>query len=172
MKTNISLIYVFVIGGILLSCENADDTNKEIIESNFYKNARISDVYPYIETGDMVVFNRYYMKEDLKEVADDEYSEDLYFEVAADIDSFNYHDSELLDLNINWNRYCFCAFADTLILKNGNITGSKNNNIWEISVDLVFQEGFQYSEDSLVMGELYSQVFNGKFSEKEIPKAR
>ncbi|MFT6866740.1 MAG: hypothetical protein ACJA08_001575 [Cyclobacteriaceae bacterium] len=113
MKKLIYLITFCAFSILISSFKNADDATIGTIKLDFYNNAQISNFFPDIQDGDNIVFNRYYLKDDVKDVADDEYAENFYFEVPSGLESFDFHGDNLLGLNIHFKR-SFFAFIQIL----------------------------------------------------------
>lgn len=129
---------------LLMSC----DTNPSKLENNYYENARISSEYPFLVAGDSVVLHRYYQAEDEEQVADDEYSEDLYVQIPADISSFDYDADALKSLKISFHPHCFCIPTLGQIINDGSLKGEKSGSKWKVSGFVKIQSILQYDADS------------------------
>ena len=94
-----------------------------------------------IESGDHRVFQYSYEANDNPRISDDEYWEDIYFEIPSDVEEFEYRDAEMLDQNLVFQPSCFCLIETVLITK-GSIKGKRlSDNRWEIEMDIAFEWG-------------------------------
>ncbi len=122
-------------------CGFDDDTvnpAEEVLD--FYTNAQVSSQYPFAASGDKVVFHRNYVRPDNANIADDEYSDDLFFEVSNPGDSFEFSGEELTTLKPIFLYYCYCAYTEKAALIGGSISGTKKSATeYEVDVDLTFE---------------------------------
>ncbi len=161
---NLFFSIVFTIA--LISC---NDTNPSKIETNYYSNADLRFEYPHVIAGDSVVFKRYYVAEDEKNIADDEYAEDIFFTIPTGIESFDYSDAELEQLKIDVKKYCFCGPSNGIEIVDGSISGKLSNNKWQIDADFNFTPLYQVSEDSFMTSALENRTFSASFIKSDIP---
>lgn len=91
-----------------------------------------------IISGDKLVFAYEYVKNDKENIADDEYTEYIYFEIDPAAESFNFQDSELSDAALIMRPVCFCV-PGLGIPVSGTLSGSKiNDNRWQVDMDVLF----------------------------------
>ncbi len=91
-----------------------------------------------IISGDKLVFAYEYVKNDKENIADDEYTEFIYFEIEPSSESFDFQDSELSDAALIMRPVCFCV-PGLGIPVSGSLSGSKiNNNRWQVDMDVIF----------------------------------
>jgi len=91
-----------------------------------------------IVSGDKLVFQYQYTANDDPRIADDEYTENIYFEIDPSLDRFSFTDSELADANLVIQPICFCPpTVHQLIV--GTLSGErKNDGSWEITLDIKY----------------------------------
>lgn len=144
MKNNILTILIFL---CMLSCTKK---SKETYSYTFQENSqlRIEPIFEgsYMKNGTVIngnnlVFSYEYVADDAENIADDEYSEIIRFEIDPALTEFSYSDNELDEINAVYSEYCFCHFVDES--KNtspqGTISGKKiSNTQWQISIDVTF----------------------------------
>jgi len=114
--------------------ENAQLTIEPYYEGSYMKNGTVTQ-------GNNLVFTYRYEAEDEINVADDEYSEVIQFEIEPTSNEFDYSDNELVGIKAVYTESCFCDFTDET--KNtspqGNIRGKKiSETEWDISIDVTF----------------------------------
>lgn len=143
---NSALIFICFIG---ISCSN-DDVNKAEYSFEFVENSglTINTVdesymkYGVIEEGGKTVFKYRYTAEDDEQIADDEYSEYIYFEIEPDVTNFLIEDEGLIDAKVTLTKACFCFFgydSEKDVAPKGSISGEKrSDNQWEIELNVTF----------------------------------
>ncbi len=145
MKKTI-LLFTFL---FFVSC-NKNEENLDTYSYTFKKNSTLKITsndalymkYGIVEKGENVVFEYRFDAHDDKEIADDEYSETIRFEIDANLNKFSYLNEELETSKVVFTKYCFCSFEND-ITKNvnptGKISGKKTSkNQWEIDLDITF----------------------------------
>lgn len=132
----------------VLSCSTNDD--EDIYTYEFFNNSELSIIqiddsymkYGTVSTGDNLVFKYSFIADDEEEIADDEYSEFIHFEVDSSLDSFLLEDTELETAKIILTKSCFCFFPDDEeknVVPTGSISGEKiANDKWRITFDVTF----------------------------------
>ncbi|MFI1770758.1 hypothetical protein [Thalassobellus citreus] len=143
MKKYLLLLFVTV----FFSC--SDDLNKEVYRYEFYENSDLSVVeveWTYLKSGvisdgNKVVFEYTYVAADDEQIADDEYSESIFFEIDSSLDSFYFEGDDMLNAKTTLSKYCFCHFQDEEknVVSVGFISGEKiSDNRWNINFDVTF----------------------------------
>lgn len=145
MKKYLLLLFL----SFILSCSTNNDEG--IYKYEFFKNSELSISqiegsymkYGTISTGDNLVFKYTFIKDDEKQIADDEYAEFILFEVDSNLDSFLIEGTDLESSKAILTKSCFCYFPDGDDEKNvapsGSISGEKiANNKWRINLDVSF----------------------------------
>lgn len=100
-----------------------------------------------IESGDMRVFHYQYIANDQANIADDEYSENIYFEIDPSLENFSFQDAQLADVNLIVQPVCFCLPVIYQPLK-GSLSGErKSDDTWKVNLDVEYDDG--YSTQSL-----------------------
>jgi hypothetical protein len=98
--------------------------------------------YGIIESGENLVFEYRFDAYDEEQIADDEYSETIRFEIDSKLDKFSYSDDELLNIKAVFTPYCFCYLPLTEsknVDPKGTISGEKtSNNEWKIKINITF----------------------------------
>jgi hypothetical protein len=136
---------------IYTSCSKENEEyNEEYFLYNFLENKQLnietSDgsymKYGNIQEGSNLVFEYEFSAEDAVNIADDEYSESIRFEINPLLTEFNYEGSELSDIEAVFSKSCFCFFdydSDKDVPPTGTISGEKiSNTEWNISIDVTF----------------------------------
>ena len=105
----------------------------EITESD-----RINSVE--IKPGDNLVFQYEYVKNDNPNIADDEYTERIIFEIPANIDSFVISGEDLKKSNAVFGVFCFCLDHGYFWIDDGCIKGEKvDDKHWNIAINISAQ---------------------------------
>lgn len=146
---NLKLIGLLIFIGIHSSC-SSDDSNQDLYTYTYFDESELtlasSDdsymVYGSIESGENLVFEYIFEAHDEENIADDEYSETIRFEIDPTLEQFSYSDDELLNIKTVFTQYCYCYFALT-DSKNvnpiGTISGEKiSENEWKININVTF----------------------------------
>tara|TARA_B100000768_G_scaffold102680_1_gene95560 strand:+ start:162 stop:656 length:495 start_codon:yes stop_codon:yes gene_type:complete len=135
---------------VLTSCSKENKENEEYFLYNFSENKQLNIEtydesymkYGNIEEGSNLVFEYEYSAEDAVNIADDEYSESIRFEINPLLTEFNYEGSELSDIKAVFSKSCYCFFdydSDKDVPPTGTISGEKiSNTEWNISIDVTF----------------------------------
>jgi hypothetical protein len=90
-----------------------------------------------IEGGDKLVFNYTHTFKDCKNIADDEVSEILVFEIPKTDNSFDVSGAALGTINCHSQVSCYCANVNAIAIKTGKIKGTKiAANKWVVEVDV------------------------------------
>jgi hypothetical protein len=90
-----------------------------------------------IKSGENLVFHFEYIKHDNPLILDDEYVEDIYFEVKPAGNSFVISTEDLKKAGVLFGRGCFCADGGYHRINQGCIYGYKiNDRTWNISLNL------------------------------------
>ncbi|MFK7921992.1 MAG: hypothetical protein AB8H47_08545 [Bacteroidia bacterium] len=93
-----------------------------------------------IVNGDKLVFKYLYTADDEDYIADDEYTENIYFEIDPEVESFSFRDEEMADIQLTIQPICFCV---PLIYEPriGSLSGKRlNNTTWEVSLDVSYEQ--------------------------------
>lgn len=157
MKRNLIILFSL----FLLSCSS--DNIGDSYSFEFYKksNLEVREVensymkYGNISEGGNLVFKFSFIAAEEESIADDEYSEYIYFEINQGLNSFSVEGEDLLLAKTILTKSCFCFFADD-IEKNvspiGAISGKKiSNNKWKITFDVIF-----YGNESRSFEEIFT----------------
>lgn len=101
-----------------------------------------------ITAGTQLVFEYEYIKNDKENIADDEYTERIYFEIDPELSSFNFRDADLEGINLVKQPICFCIpILWTPV--SGTLTGEKlTETTWQVEMDVVFEREGETSESS------------------------
>jgi hypothetical protein len=90
-----------------------------------------------IESGDKLVFNYTHTYRDCKNIADDEGSELLVFEIPKTDNSFDVSGAALSTINCHSQLSCFCTNVNAIAINTGKIKGTKiAANRWMIDADV------------------------------------
>jgi hypothetical protein len=111
--------------------------------------------YGAVETGENLVFEYRYDKDDVELIADDEYSEYLQFEINSALDEFSYATDEISNIDIVFSKVCYCYFPFDAQKDNsptGTISGKKiSNTMWNIKIEMTF-----YGSDTRIIEENFN----------------
>jgi hypothetical protein len=165
-KTHSKMKNSFIVCMVILSfsLSSCDETNGSITKNIYFENSQLNSALPLVRDGENLVFHHFYQADDEENIADDEYSENIYFELASGVTSFEIKDAGLEDLKFAYYPLCFCAPVDSTVLTGGTITGEKNGNNWKINVAVTLLPFYQYDADSSFAGDPIIKSFAGTFS--------
>jgi hypothetical protein len=108
-----------------------------------------------IEDGNSLVFEYSYIYNDKPGIADDEYSENIKFEVEPDSSCFLISDDILNSSTAVFGKSCFCADYGYHWITGGCIKGSKiSENEWQIDMNITAEE--QYGSYSRMLSEKFT----------------
>ncbi len=148
---------------LLTACNSSDDSiNPELRTYEFFEDSKMifnmsqGTETLTIEPGAKTVFKYFFRAEENEDIADDGYSENVYFEVDSSLDSFSYSNDDFRDINLVIKRSCFCANVGYVFIGNGSLTGTKlSDGNWSISTSFTFQ--WEGETDTI------SRTINGTF---------
>lgn len=132
------------------SCDKTDDSQGDVTKLSFFADSKIMVnsnpgtymKYAVIESGENLVFEYRFDAEDDEQIADDEYSETIRFEVASNLDEFSFIDTGLNTIKSTFTKYCFCYFENSEeknVPPKGSISGKKiSDSKWDITIDVTF----------------------------------
>ncbi|MEL7342296.1 MAG: hypothetical protein AAGM67_17570 [Bacteroidota bacterium] len=121
---------------------------------NIIEDSIEQDTFIEIGLGDRRVFHYDYLADDDPRIADDEYSENIYFEVDPDADSFLFIDAALADAMLVIQPICFCP-PEVFQPLRGTLSGQKrNDDQWEIELDVEYES----------YGEIVQRSFSARFA--------
>lgn len=165
--------WVLLILSTLIFSGCSDDEGQplgDLTEYNFYSGATLSFDYPYVVNGNAIVFERYFEKQDDPNIADDEYSDQFFFEVTPEGNSFLLEGESLQATRTSFNTFCFCVPSDVFEITGGTISGSERDGLWHVSVDISYSLGVRDPQTGEVT-EVFSDalVFNGAYVAKNKP---
>jgi len=160
MKNAIVLIFICLV--IMLSCgkddlptcENCNFTCLDDIETDVLSEECIDEwdcsfkVFGQSEVditeregigaGDKIVFQMNNSTEGAMEIADDEYTNILVFELDASRTSFSAEDEQLKNLNMHYREICFCLDTEFKEISSGCIQGERQSDgTWFVQGSLI-----------------------------------
>ncbi|MEM6347498.1 MAG: hypothetical protein AAF927_26665 [Bacteroidota bacterium] len=123
------------------SCRSGDCTysfqeNKqiEIIEDSTNQSTFIN-----IQEGDKIVFKYQYVADEEPNIADDEYLENIYFEIEPNAETFSFTDEQLADAKLVIQPVCFCPPV-VIEPRSGILSGTRlDESTWEVTLDATYQ---------------------------------
>ncbi len=123
------IIFFFALLGIIAcdSDDGTDDGNDDTSTYQFYEDAQVNlsaNGFTEIRDGVNLVFEYQFTAEDNPNIADDEFSERILFEIPENLNSFSFVDEELTTIQAYYDKYCFCLIEGSIPLTNGEITGA------------------------------------------------
>lgn len=154
MRTKLLLILTAF---ITFSCSDDEGVpTGDITEFNFYQDASLTNGYPYIVGGSGLVFERFFEKDDNPQIADDEYSDQFFFQVNPEGGSFLLEGEELRVTPSMFDVFCFCFPSDVFEITDGSISGEEIGGAWQVSVDIAYSRGVRDTQTGEV-----TEVDNG-----------
>ncbi|MCM5664001.1 hypothetical protein [Galbibacter mesophilus] len=146
---NFKLILV-VLTLVFISCSKSDNNTDSYIY-HFFKDKNLSIIsnnetyikYGEIDDGDNLVFEYRYTTQGEADIIDDEYFENIRFEIHSNLNEFNFTNEELITNSkiVLW-KGCNCFFEydpEKDILPTGTISGKRlSDTEWNISIDVTF----------------------------------
>ena len=114
-----------------ISCpENGNCTFELLKKSSLQiKTDNFGKIYPEVVPGDKLVIKYHFKKNELKNIADNSYSEFIYFEINEDEEQLFLKDKELQNVKMLFGRICFCRDANGYFkVDQGNLYLFRNNN--------------------------------------------
>jgi len=135
---------VFFILLFLLSCKKGDLSNctKDTYAYEILPASKLDTIvnqggfYYQINPGNNLVFRYTHTGPDCKNIADEEYSEILVFQVPSGLTSFEYKNDQLKNAFCFFNRVCFCPL-NTISVNTGSIKGTKTSSTkWNVEIDV------------------------------------
>lgn len=94
----------------------------------------------YIKSGNNLVFRMSLHTEGEDIIADDEFTDLLYFEIDPSMESFSAENDNLDLLNVRFQQLCFCADVKTKKPASGCMQGQKiDDNHWKVQANLTIQ---------------------------------
>lgn len=114
---------------------------------SFYTESALSTEYPYVASGDKVVFHRHFGKEDDENIADDEYSEDFFFALEEPGEDFTLDTEDLKEQGTLFLYYCYCGYTENVALIEGSVSGNRvSATKYAIEADVTY-EYYHLNED-------------------------
>jgi len=122
------------------------NTNNNEYDFSFFEDSQLSvqesDRIDGVEivSGDRLVFQYEYVKDDKPNIADDEYTERILFEIPTELDSFILSGEDLKSSDAVFGAFCFCLDRGYFWINEGCIKGEKvNENTWNIAINVSAQ---------------------------------
>jgi hypothetical protein len=136
------------------TCENCNFTCVESIDTNTFTNdcrnnwdcsfivideSKVDiDESPGYANGNKNVFLMSSYTEGNPAIADDEFTYNLVFELDDSQNSFSVENEDLKNMNVHFQRSCFCSFRDFMPLTSGCLQGEKQaDGTWFIQGNLI-----------------------------------
>ncbi len=156
---------------IISSCSDDESVPAgDITEFNFYQEATLTNDYPYVVEGNSLVFERYFEKDDEPMIADDEYSDQFFFQATPEGNSFLLEGEDLRTAPSAFSVFCFCVPSDVFEITDGSISGEEVGGIWRISVDITYSRGVRDPQTGEITEvDRDALVFEGLFLAKDKP---
>ncbi|NLP58762.1 hypothetical protein [Lutibacter sp. B1] len=139
-----SIIILF----FLIGCKKNDNVKyfDEAAQYIFHKNSEINISesngvnYTDIKSGNKIVFKYKYEEEDNPMIEDDEFSEEIIFEIDPTINSFVINNNDFKKSNALYSLQCNCDSSGNFSVTKGEIKGEKlNEDKWKIDINIVIQ---------------------------------
>lgn len=145
MGKYIKIAAVFLM--LAAGCNTDDDNTPESgdrSEYRFYENSsiRVGDFdFAVIEDGTNLVFEYFFTADEEPNIADDEYSERIIFEISPELEAFSFSASELISANTYFDKYCFCLIEGSIPIAEGSISGMRiDSSTWDITIAITFED--------------------------------
>ncbi|MEL7535174.1 MAG: hypothetical protein AAFN10_27975 [Bacteroidota bacterium] len=123
------------------SCRSGDCTFsfQENQQIEIIEDSTIQSTFINIIGGDKIVFKYQYIADDEPNIADDEYLENIYFEIDPDAETFSFTDEQLADANLVIQPVCFCV-PIVIEPRSGILSGERlDDNTWKVTLDASYQ---------------------------------
>lgn len=139
------LAILILISLFLISCSSSDDDveNPENTDYIVYQNASLvineteNGTFMEVEDGDKLVFEYKYSTEGQPEIADDEFTEVVYFELDHNTGDFTLDESDFEATRTYLGRFCFCGNTGFFPVTSGIIEGEKTGDLrWNVTLDV------------------------------------
>lgn len=137
------LVYLFLFSASLISCSKSDDGNDDHRDYIIYPNASLNIIetenskFIEVEEGNNLVFEYKFSTEGAPEIADDEFTEIVYFELNANTEDFSFNENDFEGINAYLGRFCFCGNTGFFKITSGTMNGEKTgNNQWRVSINV------------------------------------
>jgi hypothetical protein len=89
-----------------------------------------------IKSGSNIVFQYTHVGPDCKNVADEEYTEFLVFQIPAALNSFQFENNKLADVLTLFKKLCFCP-TNASAVTSGSIKGTRiSSSKWDIQINI------------------------------------
>ncbi len=170
MLKMIKCFFLLLLGVIFLACDG-ERVNPAQESFEFYEKAKIVDDFPYAGDGDKVVFHHYYVAEDEESVADDEYAEEVFFEVSNQED-FYLEDEALKQVDFIFKQYCYCPTFDKLEITDGYLKGERKGNDRFLLEANIKMKGYYLFEGDTLETQILHSAFTGLFKRAVLPQDR
>lgn len=86
--------------------------------------------------GKRWLFEYSFKSKEYIQIADDEYSEKLLFNILPKKNSFKITSKDFDKINLLYTQSCFCMDAGTYLISNGVLNGKKiNANTWQLTIN-------------------------------------
>lgn len=125
-------------------CENVLHPNSalQVTEDSIIQNIEVI-------SGNKLVFDHWFEKDDKANISDDEFSDWIYFEIDPDVKEFSYSDSTLSEINALYEYSCFCIGPFHYRIESGTISGTKKGEKWDVDIDVEIDRSFDIVSKSL-----------------------
>ena len=137
----------------------------------FYENATLTSEAPFASDGNQIVFHHYYKAEDEENIADDEYSEELFFELE-DKEEFQLKGEALKSIDLIFKQYCYCPEYSNLQVVDGYLNGSRkgaDKYLIEANVEMI---GYYLYEGDTLDSQVIHSAFTGYFKKSSKPTGK
>jgi hypothetical protein len=140
MRVSIALCLIF----LFLSCKknNLSDCTDDTYAYEILTASKIDTIatqggfYYQVNSGNDLVFRYTHTGPDCKNIADEEYTEHLVFQVPGGATSFEYRNDQLKNASCYFNRLCYCPL-NTIAVSSGIIKGTKiSATKWDVEINI------------------------------------
>ena len=140
-------LYILFLLFSFLSCSSDDDNgnedcNPEMNIGFFLENSSIaiseSDPVHYtIEDGEDIVFIYSFIGAQCDHIADDEYGENVIFQIDPEIEEFSYEDEELSEIKAHFKSVGAWVSRPAISIEDGVISGERlNSTLYHVNIDV------------------------------------
>lgn len=141
-----NIAFLLVISIFLISCSKSDDNpgnNPDDANYIVYPNSSVvvnnteNGTFIEVESGNKLVFEYRYSTEGRPEIADDELTEVLYFELEPNTENFSINEENFEVTSTFLGKFCFCGRTGYFQVTSGEINGEKIGDLqWKVSLDV------------------------------------
>ncbi|SDS45406.1 hypothetical protein [Gramella sp. MAR_2010_147] len=141
-----NIVLLLLISVFLISCSKSDDhprNNPDDANYIVYPDSSLvftnteNGTFIEVQSGNKLVFEYRYSTEGRPEIADDEFTEVVYFELDPATENFTINQDSFESTQSYLGKFCFCGRTGYFPITSGEINGEKTGSLqWRVSLDV------------------------------------